>query len=40
MAGVLSAERARRYNRELLGVEIDFSLSASRVIQTLTRLVD
>ena len=28
------------YNRELLGVEIDFSLPASRVVQMLTRLVD
>ncbi|WP_233636195.1 hypothetical protein [Hymenobacter setariae] len=25
------------YNRELLGVEIDFSLPASRVVQVLTR---
>jgi len=28
------------YNRELLGVEIDFSLPASRVVQVLTRLVE
>ncbi|AMJ64221.1 hypothetical protein AXW84_01305 [Hymenobacter sp. PAMC 26628] len=27
-------------NRQLLGVEIDFSLPAARVVQTLTRLVD
>jgi putative transposase len=27
------------YNRELLGVEIDFSLPASRVVQVLTRMV-
>jgi putative transposase len=28
------------YNRQLLGVEIDFSLPDSRVVQVLTRLVD
>lgn len=28
------------YNRELLGVEIDFSLPAARVVQVLTRLVE
>jgi putative transposase len=28
------------YNRELLGVEIDFSLPASRVVQLLTRLAE
>lgn len=28
------------YNRELLGMEIDFSLPASRVVQVLTRLVE
>lgn len=28
------------YNRQLLGVEIDFSLPASRVVQVLTRLVN
>ena len=28
------------YNRQLLGVEIDFSLPASRVVQVLTHLVD
>lgn len=28
------------YNRQLLGVEIDFSLPAARVVQVLTRLVD
>jgi putative transposase len=28
------------YNRQLLGVEIDFSLPASRVVQVLTRLID
>ena len=28
------------YNRQLLGVEIDFSSPASRVVQVLTRLVD
>ena len=28
------------YNRELLGVEIDFSLPAARVVQALTRLVE
>jgi putative transposase len=28
------------YNRQLLGVEIDFSLPAARVVQTLTRLVE
>jgi putative transposase len=28
------------YNRELLGVEIEFSLPASRVVQVLTRLVE
>jgi putative transposase len=28
------------YNRQLLGVEIDFSLPVARVVQTLTRLVE
>ncbi|MGI4740785.1 MAG: IS3 family transposase [Janthinobacterium lividum] len=28
------------YNRQLLGVEIDFSLPAARVVQVLTRLVE
>jgi putative transposase len=28
------------YNRELLDMEIDFSLPASRVMQVLTRLVE
>ncbi|MBO2013053.1 IS3 family transposase [Siccationidurans soli] len=28
------------YNRELLGVEIDFSLPAARVVQVLTRIVE
>jgi len=28
------------YNGQLLGVEIDFSLPASRIVQVLTRLVD
>jgi putative transposase len=28
------------YNRELLGVGVDFSLPASRVVQVLTRLVE
>jgi putative transposase len=28
------------YNRQLLGVEIDFSLPANRVVQMLTRLID
>ena len=28
------------YNRQLLGVEIDFSLPAARVVQVLTRVVE
>jgi hypothetical protein len=34
------AKRARRLQPPTLGVEIDFSLPASRVVQVLTRLVN
>jgi putative transposase len=34
------AQRARRRQPRVLGVEIDFSLPASRVVQVLTRLVE